>query len=89
MFIGPKKAVDILKKDLTNAVVREANRRIIAQASLLNKTLDNIRNAIPGAGRMSSPRNIYDVNNVPFKNDVVNAARGFVGNAVKGFFTNP
>jgi len=84
-----KKAADILKKDLTNAVVREANRRIISQASLLNKTLDNIRNAIPGAGRMSAPTNVYDKYNTPFRNDVINAARGFVGNAVKGFFTNP
>jgi len=84
-----KKAADILKKDLTNAVVREANRRIISQASLLNKTLDNIRNAIPGAGRMSAPTNVYDKYNTSFKNDVINAARGFVGNAVKGFFTNP
>ena len=84
-----KKSVDILKKDLTNDVVREANRRIIAQASLLNKTLDNIRNAIPGAGRMSAPTNVYDKYNTPFRNDVINSARGFVGNAVKGFFTNP
>lgn len=85
-----KKAADTLKKDLTNAVIKEANRRIVAQASLLNKTLDNIRNAIPGAGRMSAPTNVYgEMAGNLFVNDLTNAARNFVGNSIKSFFTKP
>lgn len=86
-----KKAATQLGKDLTNAVINETNRRILTQAALLNKTLDNIRNSIPYAGRMSAPRNVYTDGGVEnlFKNDVINAARGFVGNAIKGFFTKP
>ncbi len=84
------KAIDTLKKDLTNAVIREANRQILTQAALLNRTLENIRNAIPGAGRMSAPTNVYGsmANNL-FFNDLTNAARNFVGNSVKSFFTKP
>ena len=84
------KAAESLKKDLTNALVREANRQILIQASLLNKTLDNIRNAIPGAGRMSAPTNVYgEMANNLFVNDLTNAARNFVGNSIKSFFTKP
>jgi len=84
-----KKAAQTLKKDLTNAVINEANRQIMAQASLLNKTLDNIRNAIPGAGRMSAPTNVYSEYNIPLANDAINAARNFVGTSIKSFFTDP
>lgn len=84
-----KKAAQTLKKDLTNAVINEANRQIIAQASLLNKTLDNIRNAIPGAGRMSAPTNVYSEYNIPLANDAINAARNFVGSSIKSFFSDP
>jgi len=91
-----KQSAQTLRKDVTNAVIKEANRQILSQAALLNKTLDNIRNAIPGAGRMSAPTNVYyDVtgkynqNGTPLQNDLINAARGFVGNSIKGFFTNP
>jgi hypothetical protein len=82
-----KTSLDILGKKLANAVVSEVNRQITTQARLLNNTLDNIRNSI-GLGRMSAPTNVYHGNS-PFKNDVVNAARDFVGQSVKSFFTPP
>ena len=85
-----KKAGQTLVKDLTNATIREANRQILTQAALLNRTLDNIRNAIPGAGRMSAPTNVYgDLAGNLFANDLTNAARNFVGNSIKSFFTKP
>jgi hypothetical protein len=91
-----KKASTKLRKDVTNAVINEANRQILSQAALLNRTIDNIRNAIPGAGRMSEPSNVYyDAagnyrrDGAPLTNDLINAARGFVGTSIKGFFTNP
>jgi hypothetical protein len=73
-----------LGRKLTSAVVREVNRQITTQARLLNNTLDNIRNSI-GLGRMSAPTNVY-YGNSPFRNDVVNAARDFVGQSVRSFF---
>ena len=92
--LGSSLPFDKLGKDLLNAVVNVANRQILTQASLLNKTLDNIRNSIPGAGRMSAPTNVYydafgnyAPNGAPFQNDVINAARNFVGASIKGFFT--
>jgi len=87
--LGKNLPFDKLKKDLKNAVVNAVNRQILTQASLLNKTLNNIRDSIPFAGKMSEPRNIYSGNQNPFQNDIVNAARNFVGNSLKGFFTKP
>jgi hypothetical protein len=87
--LGKNLPFDKLKKDLKNAVVNELNRQILTQAALLNKTLNNIRDSIPFAGKMSEPRNIYSGNQNPFQNDIVNAARNFVGNSLKGFFTKP
>ena len=79
---------ETLKKDLTNAVVSELNRQVIKGASLLNKTLENIRNSIPLAGRLSAPTNVYE-NNSPFVNDLTNITRNFVGKSLKSFFTKP
>ena len=87
-IIGKSKPWDKLKKDLANAAVREINRQLITQAALLNKTLDNIRNAIPGAGRMSEPTNVYSSSSI-LQNDVINSLRDFVGGSVKGFFQKP
>jgi hypothetical protein len=84
-----KKDAKVLLKDVTNAGINEFNRQIITQAALLNRSLDNIRNAIPYAGRMSAPTNVYSKYNIPFVNDSINAVRKFVGKSVKGFFTNP
>ena len=79
---------ETLKKDLTNAVVSELNRQVIKGAALLNKTLENIRNSIPLAGRLSAPTNVYE-NNSPFVNDLTNITRNFVGKSLKSFFTKP
>jgi len=57
-----KKSTETLKRDLTSAFIREGNRQILSQAALLNRTLERIRNAIPGAGRMSEPTNVYGPN---------------------------
>jgi hypothetical protein len=48
--------------------------------------LDNIRNAIPLAGRMSSPTNVYEQDQLSLATDVQNAIRNFVGRSVRGFF---
>lgn len=89
-------AKSILVKNLKNAFIREANRQILTQAALLNKTLDNIRNSIPGAGRMSAPTNVYyDIfgnytpNGALLQNDLINSLRNFVGGSIKGFFQKP
>lgn len=87
--LGKSLPFDKLKGDLKNAAVREVNRQIRTQAALLNKTLNNIRDSIPYAGKMSAPTNVYDTTNSPLKNDVVNSVRNFVGGSLKGFFTNP
>jgi len=73
-----------LGRKLKSAAVREVNRRIADQARLLNRTLDNIRNAI-GLGRMSEPTNVY--NEDFLRNDIRNAFRRFIGQSVRGFFT--
>lgn len=87
--LGKNKPFDQLKKNLANALVREVNRQILTQAALLNKTLENIRNSIPYAGRMSEPTNVYSSYNIPFRNDVINSLRDFVGGSIKGFFQKP
>jgi hypothetical protein len=72
--------------DLKRAAVREINRQIITQARLLNRTLDNIRNSIPLAGRMSAPTNVYEQDQLSLATDVQNSIRNFVGRSIKGFF---
>ena len=52
-----------IKKDLINAFVNVVNKNIVSQAALLNKTLQNIRDSIPGVSNgMRSPKNIYPTN---------------------------
>lgn len=72
--------------DLKRAAVREINRQVITQARLLNRTLDNIRNSIPLAGRMSAPTNVYEQDQLSLATDVQNSIRNFVGKSLKGFF---
>jgi hypothetical protein len=72
-----------LEKSLRRAAIGEINRRILTQARLLNRTLDNIRNSI-GLGRMSAPTNVYESDFL--RNDVRNAFREFIGQSVRGFF---
>lgn len=85
-YAGFSKAFDQLKAALANAAIRQANRVIITQAALLNKTIENIRNSVPYAGRMSEPTNVYTGTNA-FKNDAINAARDFASNLIRGAFT--
>lgn len=86
--IGAQRAFDQLKTGLKRAAVMEVNRQIITQAALLNKTIENIRNAIPFAGRMSEPTNVYTGTNA-FRNDLINAFRSSVGASIKSFFQKP
>ena len=72
--------------DLRRAAANEINRRVITQARLLNRTLDNIRNAVPLAGRMGSPTNVYEQDQLSLTTDVQNAIRNFAGKSVRGFF---
>lgn len=78
-----KELLQNLEKNLRRAAIGEINRRILTQARLLNRTLDNIRNSI-GIGRMSAPTNVYQ--NDFLRNDVRNAFRDFIGQSVRGFF---
>ena len=71
---GITKAFDQLGKALANAAISEVNRQIMSRAAILNKTLESIRNGIPGLERMSLPRNVYRQND-PFANDILNALR--------------
>jgi hypothetical protein len=79
---------DRLKKDLKNAVVNQINRTITQRARLLNDAIDEIRNKIPFAGRMSEPTNVYTSTNA-FRNDIINALRNAVGSSVSSFFKKP
>ena len=78
-----KELLQNLEKSLRRAAIGEINRRILTQARLLNRTLDNIRNSI-GIGRMSAPTNVYE--NDFFRNDIRNSFRDFIGQSVRGFF---
>jgi len=79
---------DKLKRELKNAVVNQINRTIIERARLLNNAIDDIRNQIPFAGRMSEPTNVYTGTNA-FRNDIINALRNFVGASIASFFKKP
>lgn len=72
--------------DLRRAGINEINRRMVTQFKLLNKTLDNIRNAIPMAGRMSAPTNVYTGDQISLGTDVQNAIRNFAGRSLKNLF---
>ena len=79
---------DKFKRDLKNAVVNQINRTIVQRAKLLNDAIDQIRNQIPYAGRMSEPTNVYTGTNA-FRNDIINALRNAVGASITGFFKKP
>jgi hypothetical protein len=82
------KVMDNFKRELKNAVVNQINRTIIQRARLLNNAIDDIRNQIPFAGRMSEPTNVYTSTNA-FRNDIINSLRNFVGGSIKSFFDKP
>ncbi len=78
-----------LKKDILNSLVKEANRNIVNQAALLNKTLANISNGTFGVNRrVSPPDNVYSggLGNNQLANDLTQAIDNFVGNSVRSFF---
>lgn len=72
--------------DLRRAAVNEVNRRVVTQFRLLNRTLDNIRNSIPFAGRMSAPTNVYTQDQLSLATDVQNAIRNFGGRSIRSLF---
>jgi len=76
------------KRDLKNAVANQINRVIIERARLLNNAIDDIRNQIPFAGRMSEPTNVYTSTNA-FRNDIINSLRNLAGGAISSFFKKP
>jgi hypothetical protein len=76
------------KRDLKNAVANQVNRVIIQRARLLNNAIDDIRNQIPFAGRMSEPTNVYTSTNA-FRNDIINSLRNLAGGAISSFFKKP
>ena len=73
---------------MKNAVVNQINRTIVERARLLNNAIDEIRNKIPFAGRMSEPTNVYTGTNA-LRNDIINALRNFVGGSIASFFKKP
>jgi len=79
---------DKFKSDIKNAVVNQINRTITQRARLLNDAIDEIRNKIPFAGRMSEPTNVYTSTNA-FRNDIINALRNAVGSSIASFFKKP
>jgi hypothetical protein len=82
--LGANKAFDTLKGELKNAVIRQANRSITNAAALLNRTLNNIYNALPIVGPIKPPTNLYA------KPDVWEQAYiDFLGPGLKTFFENP
>jgi hypothetical protein len=72
--------------DIVKAAEDEGNRAIVSRYRLVNKSIDNIRNRIPYSGRMSEPTNVYNGENPSIKGDTINAARDFVGPALKSLF---
>jgi hypothetical protein len=86
--LAGERAFDQIKTGLKRAAINEVNRQIFTQAALLNRTIENIRNSVPYAGRMSEPTNVYTGTNA-FRNDAINTLRNAVGGAVKGFFSKP
>lgn len=81
-----KQNLERLGGDLKRAAINEVNRRVVTQFKLLNRTLDNIRDAIPMAGRMSAPTNVYTGEQLSLSTDVQNAIRNFAGRSLKNLF---
>lgn len=83
-------ATNQLLNNVKLAAAKEVNTILISQAALLNKALEDIRNSLgaPLFNRMSQPTNVYQ-NTSAFQNQLINAARQFVGSSIKGFFTPP
>jgi hypothetical protein len=75
--------------NLKTAGLMEAQRQINTRFTLLNRSLDRIRNSF-GIGRMSDPTNVYDFGatyNRTFINDVRNSLRTFAGESLTALIT--
>ena len=75
-----------LAREAKKAVVGELNSIILQQASLLNKTLNNLFNNTIGG--IPPPKNVYRPGS-RLGNRLGGLLQDFVGNSVKGFFTKP
>ena len=75
-----------LAREAKKAVVGELNSIILQQASLLNKTLNNLFNNTIGG--IPPPKNVYSPSS-RLGNRLGGLLQNFVGNSVKGFFTKP
>lgn len=82
----PLTGLDKLSKEASKIFVREVNSIILSQAGLINKSLNNILNLVPGAGGISPPRNVYNPGN-RLVNNLTGAIGNFVGNSVRNFFS--
>lgn len=76
----PDSPLASLGKNLKKALLSEGQRRLNDQFRLLNNAIDKVRDSF-GIGRMSDPRNVYDVprNGGRFWFDVKNSLRNFTG----------
>lgn len=81
-----RQSLERLGGDLRRAGINEINRRMVTQFRLLNRSLENIRNAIPMAGRMSAPTNVYTGDQLSLGTDLQNALRNFAGRSLKNLF---
>jgi len=84
-------AASRLLNGLKNAALQEAQRQLNTQFSLVNDSIDQIRNSF-GIGRMSEPTNVYQSQIVDgisnqFFFDVRNSLRDFGGDTLSGFIT--
>jgi hypothetical protein len=84
------KAAEQLVENLKDAALRETQRQLNIRFSLLNNSLDRIRNSF-GIGRIPAPSNVYfpQQNSGPYGNsnvffDVQNSLRNFAGDALTG-----
>jgi hypothetical protein len=72
-----------LTKKVVNRTIQEVNRQMSIRLSLLNNTLDKIRNSM-GIGRMREPSNVYKYPNSTYFYDIHNALRDFGGDSIGG-----
>lgn len=84
------RAAEQLVENLKDAALRETQRQLNIRFSLLNNSLDRIRNSF-GIGRIPAPSNVYfpQQNSGPYGNsnvffDVQNSLRNFAGDFLTG-----
>jgi hypothetical protein len=82
--LGLNKIWDQTSAKLKNAGQNFINANILAVASLLNRTLNEIYNTLPVVGGIPPPKNIYTK-----PNEWEQAYLDFIGPGLKTFFENP